>query len=360
LADAEFSASLEWLSGLDNLQSLTLQGAGLTDSVLDTLGSPAALESLDVRYNELEVIPQSIAELAGLSSLLVYGNSELTDNPRAGLQNLAGTLIDVDLPSDHPERATTIAELADALYNLPVRIYEYLVNTIEFQAYAGAMKGPLAVLQTGKGNAWDTASLLAALFIEAGIVTETEDVRTQDYRYVTGRVHLPIDTAMEYFGVADPDAVEQIVENAQLNPEILLDGLSEPIGLVFDHTWLEARLGGEEWVSLDPSWKFREHRDEARNILDDVSWDTDIVTADFFSEVRSQLPSEYYEAQVRAYLAQNEPATSIADIVYAGPIIHQTIDSLPGELPYDLWDTDHVWDPEDRGRSSHSRLYPTQ
>lgn len=320
LSDAEFSASLGWLSGLANLEALVLQDVGLTDAVLETIAGLESLHTLDVRYNDLVVIPQSIVKLPSLSSLLVYGNVDITNSPRTGLQHLVGSLINVDLAADHPERATTIEELADALYNLPIEIYEYLVNTIEYVPYAGAMKGPLAVLQTGKGNAWDTASLLAALFVETGAVVETDDLRTQGYRYASGRAYLPIQTAMGYFGAAAAEALEPIIQKAGLNPDLVLEG-SELVGVVFDHVWLEANLDGEAWVSLDASWKFQHIRSEGRNILDDVAWDTAINTSDFFSEVRSELPSEFYEAQVRTYLAANEPWLSIADLVYSGPII---------------------------------------
>ena len=348
LAEEEFSASLEWLSGLTNLNTIVLQGTGLTDEVLEMLGSPAGLETLDVRYNNLEVVPQSIADIGQLKSLFVYGNSALTDSPRVGLANLAGTLIDADLAPDHPERATTIADLAAATYNLPIEMYEFVVNTIEFQPYAGAMKGPLATLQTKAGNDWDTASLLVDLFVDGGILEETLDPRTQNFQYVTGRVYLTIETAMEYFGAAQPDAVEQIVSNAGLDPEVIENTESQPVAIVFDHTWIEARLpmGGENWVVLDPSWKFQRHRDQARNMLDDVPWDLDIATSEYFAEVRDELPSEFYEAMVREYLAENEPATSIADIAYAGPIILQNIDSLTSALPYALWDGSETWDPE--------------
>ena len=42
------------------------------------------METLDVRYNSITVVPTQTAGLANLSSLLVYGNSGLTDNPEQG------------------------------------------------------------------------------------------------------------------------------------------------------------------------------------------------------------------------------------------------------------------------------------
>ena len=166
LVPSDFSSQQESLSTLSplgslaNLKTLTLQHCGLTDTVLGTLGSPTALQTLDVRYNDIHVVPSSVAGLSTLDSLLVYGNSYLADHPRDGLANLAGKLINIDLAPDHPETATTITDLAAALYKLPIEMYEYVVNTIEFQPYQGAMKGALAVMQTKAGNDWDTVSVV--------------------------------------------------------------------------------------------------------------------------------------------------------------------------------------------------------
>ena len=173
-ADMETLSDLSPLMDLDNLTTLVLQGCGLTDAALATLSSdsvqPDALESLDVRYNSLNSVPVEISDyLPSLTSLYVYGNSAIADAPTTALTNLAGKVVNIDLEPNNPEGAATIADLAEALYYLPIEMYEYVLNTIEYQPYAGAMKGALAVLQTGAGNDWDTAALLAGLFAEAGV-----------------------------------------------------------------------------------------------------------------------------------------------------------------------------------------------
>ena len=103
--------------------------------------------------------------------------------------------------------AQTIQQLARDLYYLPIEIYQYVVNTIDFQPYSGEMKGPLATLQTQAGNDWDTDSLLAALLGDAG-------VPAADINYVSGAATWPAANATgtgldNYLGVTSPAAAEE-------------------------------------------------------------------------------------------------------------------------------------------------------
>jgi transglutaminase-like putative cysteine protease len=50
-----------------------------------------------------------------------------------------------------------------ALEEDPVKIYNWVRNTIEFIPSYGSIQGADYTLQHGKGNAFDTASLLIAL-----------------------------------------------------------------------------------------------------------------------------------------------------------------------------------------------------
>ena len=99
-------------AGLTHITTLSLQDCGLNNTALTTSVNLPALQSLDLRYNDIGAIPSSIASLSNLTSLLVYGNSALANDPRTGLLNLKGKLINVDLAPDNPEKATTIADLA--------------------------------------------------------------------------------------------------------------------------------------------------------------------------------------------------------------------------------------------------------
>jgi RHS repeat-associated protein len=317
-------SSLAPLAGLGNLAALSLQHVGLTEATLATLPALPGLTRLDVRSNALSAVPAAIANLPRLASLMVHGNPLLTDNPRAGLAALRGRAIDVDVAPDRPETATSIADLAARLYFLPLEMLEYVTNTIAFCPYVGAMKGPLATLQTKSGNDWDTNSLLAALYDAAGIST----------RYVAGVVEITPDQLRDYVGTRDATAAAQILSSAGL-----LDGQWNRL----KHTWLEALVtvpatGRQAWTPIDASWKVRDFRPGLPGVVSSVPFSP--LETDYFTNPAWQKKStaEYYEAKVAGWLARNRPDLSLADVGYDGPIRQQAFTSLPTALPYTVLD----------------------
>jgi uncharacterized delta-60 repeat protein/RHS repeat-associated protein len=325
-SDPGHLTSIAQLKNLNKLQNLTLErcglsGSELTSTVLSTLTS---LTTLDLRYNNIAVLPSATDSPPSLSTLLVYGNP-LTDTPQAGLANLAGKPINVDLPADHPEKATTIADLAARLYKLPLKMYEYVLNTIEYQPYLGAMKGPLAVLQTGAGNDWDTDSLLAALFQAAGGITTS---------YVSGQIQVPIQQAEDYVGATDPNAAWQILANAGQTPTEIVDNNNQPIQMQFDHTWLQAQIGSATF-KLDPSWKFRDFQPGIPDMLSQKPFDQNAYEAAMLDQ-QKQSAAEFYEDEVRSYLATHYTDKTLADVAHDGPIHPQPIAALSTSLPYTM------------------------
>ncbi len=314
-------SSLVQLSGLPNLRELVLQQTGIDDSELATLGSPPAVETLDLRYNLLTDV-SVVAGLPGLSSLLVYGN------PVVNLSALAGKLIDLDLASSGIARASSVADVASAEFRLPERLFEFVHNEIEFQPYAGVMRGAEATLLARAGNAWDTAALMEALLEEAGLAV----------RIVTGQTEVPIDDAMAWLGARSADGAASMLGYAGLNPVTLLGFGGEPIAIRFDHAWVETDVtdaSGVHTVKLDASWKFKERQPGAENLLTLVPFDE----AEYLARPRTESTHEFYEEQVRTYLAANSPGLSLADVSYDGPIRPMIFNDLPSSLPYTILGT---------------------
>ncbi|HEY4761926.1 MAG TPA: hypothetical protein VIH42_15215, partial [Thermoguttaceae bacterium] len=347
------------LRSLPNLKNLTLQGCALTDGSFASFSGSyfAALESLDLRYNSISVIPAGIGTRTNLKMLYVYGNP-LTDNPRAGLVNLSGKLLNVDLPADHPEKALTMIdlynpsfdpkavggvyqELAAAFYNLPLKIYEWVLNTIEYQPYPGAMKGPLATLMTKAGNDWDTNTLLKELFAKAGIT---------DLQYATVEILEDKDTVLKWLGATNPKGAYDILDYAGVAP-----GLYKRVGetwvwldptiqseweqteyIKFYHSWLHRDVGGGlPAMYLDATWKLRDFQPGISNIATNVPF----VDNDYFSldpDINKETTYEFYEDQVRTYLATYDWTHTIADAAYDGPIHPQSIIALPQGYLYDF------------------------
>ena len=75
----------------------------------------------------------------------------------------------------------------------------------------GAMKGPLAVLETGAGNDWDTDSLLAAVLGQVG----SSNVSTT---YVSGQIQVPIQQAEQYVGQLTQPCRREDLNNADQRP----------------------------------------------------------------------------------------------------------------------------------------------
>ena len=293
----------------------------------------------DVRIYNRKLTDAEVEILAGESA-----------KPAAAVTSLAGKAIQIDLLPDNPDAAKTIHELAEALYYNPIEMYEYIVNTIEYTPYSGAMKGPLATLQTRAGNSWDTASLLAELYDEAGISTD----------YVFGKIEVPIDTAAAYLGLTSFAAVPDTLSQAGLTSTILgtddyvceVETKGKLTHYKFDHAWLSVNmtLPGQDndTFELDPSWKFKDYNLNSLNMLDigELSFDGDLADTEslvgkYLSQDEGDLDHEYYalayefyENAIREYLASSFPETSIADVMYDGPIHQQIFTELPTSLAY--------------------------
>jgi len=321
---------------LTNLKSLTLQDCGLNDIAIAGLPSLPALTTLDLRYNGINTVPSAVAADPKLSSLLLYGNPLNGNGSQTWYQALAGMLLTVDIAPAKPESVVatinptnptaTYTGLATAFYDLPLEIYQYVVDTIQYQPYAGEMKGPLAVLETGEGNDWDTAALLATIYQQVPHIS--------NITYYTGTIKVPMQQAENYVGATNPDAAYNILKDAGQNPQwIMQNGQWD---LEFTHAWLQVQVatpGGAVTVPLDPSWKFRDFRagiPGRPNMLSLVPFNS----GNYLSQVRDESAAEYYVGAVQTYLASNYPGLTIADVPYTGPIHPQVFLTSPTALPY--------------------------
>lgn len=307
------------LSGLSGLKSLALVKAGITNGELSALSSLNGLQSLDLRYDAISDI-SAVAGLPALSTLHLYAD------PVTDLSPLAGKLVTIDLPPSGADSASTIPALAQALQESPIEIFQYIVNNFTYQPYSGAKKGAQAALETRAGNDWDLDSLLAALLGQAGVTS----------RYVTGTINVPLATVENWLGVTDAGAAGSVLANAGRNPVAILDGNSQVVSYQFDHAWLEAQLRvpgvGQQWVALDPSWKFKDYQPGVADMLSLVPYSENA----FLGQTQTELPYEYYENQVASYLAANLPSVSLADVAHDGPIHSQVFSTLPAALPYTI------------------------
>jgi hypothetical protein len=145
---------------------------------------------------------------------------------------------------------------AEALHKNPVEIYNWVRNTLEFLPTYGSIQGADLTLQTRRGNAFDTASLLIALLRASNIPA----------RYVYGTIQVPADQVMNWVGgVTTPEAAQSLLGQGGI-PNVALVSGGKIVAFKLEHAWVEAWVDyepsrgavnrvGDTWVPLDGSFK---------------------------------------------------------------------------------------------------------
>ena len=138
---------------------------------------------------------------------------------------------------------------------------------------------------------------------------------------------------MSWLGARTPEGAASLLGFADLHPISIIDFTGEPVAIRFDHAWVEASFTdsvGTHTFPLDAAWKFKDRQPGASDLLTLVPFDE----AGYLSQTRTESTHEFYEDQVRTYLAANQPGVSLADVAFDGPIHPQQVESLPTDLPY--------------------------
>lgn len=150
-----------------------------------------------------------------------------------------------------------ITKLAESLNGDPLKILNYVRNTIEFKPYFGSVKGAHETLLEKQGNDFDQASLLIALLRVSDIPA----------RYVYGVVEFPIERARAWVGVKDSLVCGHMFASGGYMKENLGWNGDKITKLRKEHMWVEAWVtydqyegskqsdSDKHWVPLDPSFK---------------------------------------------------------------------------------------------------------
>lgn len=138
----------------------------------------------------------------------------------------------------------------------PVEIYNWVRNNIEFIPSYGSIQGADYTLRSGRGNAFDTASLLIALLRASNIPA----------RYAYGTVEIPAEKVMNWVGgVNVPEAAQQLLGQGGI-PNVALVSGGKVTHIKLEHVWVEVWVDyfpgraakhkiGDTWVPLDASFK---------------------------------------------------------------------------------------------------------
>src|SRR5690606_23760387 len=262
---------------------------------------------------------------------------------RPGAEDLAETI--------EVQFSEAIKRLAAELDHHPVKIYNWVLNNIEFIPSYGSIQGADYTLQSRKGNAFDTASLLIALLRAAKIPA----------RYVYGTVEIPAEQVMNWVGgVEVPGAAQQLLGQGGIpNVGIIKGGDVSEIRM--EHVWVEAwvdfepsraarHVTGDSWIPLDASFKQYEYTAgyslaeqvpfDAQGLVDEVSQTAIVSEQNGWVQGidREQVNNilNDYQARVESNIRSQDSSATVGDVVGKQKVIIKEQHDLSAGLPYNL------------------------
>lgn len=268
----------------------------------------------------------------------------------ASVGSLAGLLGPDDLAETVDVQFTPeILQLAEDLEFSPVNIFNFVKNYIEFVPSYGSIQGAHQTLLTGKGNAFDQASLLIALLRSSGIHA----------KYEYGTIEVPIDIVKSWVGgFSDAQSAVTLLATAGVPCTALTSG-GKIVSVRLEHVWVKAWIDyspsrgavhkeGDTWIPLDPSYKkyvYSNRTDfgavvpfDAAGYLNEVKstasenkaegWITGVDTS------LAQAKIDAYLVSVNSYMDANYPNALEDQIIGLGKISKKNLTILPTSLPY--------------------------
>jgi hypothetical protein len=242
-----------------------------------------------------------------------------------------------------------IKDQAAALHHNPVDIWNWVRNTIEFIPTYGSIQGSDLTLQTQRGNAFDTASLLIALLRASGIPA----------RYVYGTIQVPAEQAMNWVGgVTTPEAAQNLLGQGGIPTTALVSG-GKITAFKLEHVWVSAYVDyipsrgavnrqGDTWVPLDGSFKQYTYSQsmniktavplDTKGFIDQIKRGATVNDAEGWAQnvdpnlVQTLIAD--YQNRIYAHVVGQKPDATINDVVGGKTIVTHAYPILMGSLPY--------------------------
>jgi transglutaminase-like putative cysteine protease len=238
---------------------------------------------------------------------------------------------------------------AAELNNNPVQIYNWVRNNIAFIPSYGSIQGSDMTLMNKRGNAFDTASLLIALYRAAGTPA----------RYVYGTIEVPADKVMNWVGgVTKPQAAQSLLGQGGI-PNVALVSGGTVKAIRMEHVWVEAYVdytpsrgavnkAPQTWMPMDASFKqymFSPGLNVAANvpinaqtIVDQLKQGATINETEGYvqnlnqANLQSQLAA--YQNQIKAFAEGQKQNPTAEDLLGVQTIVKEEWPILLGSLPY--------------------------
>ena len=251
-----------------------------------------------------------------------------------------------------------IKDLAAQLKHNPAQIYKWVYDNIEFIPTYGSIQGSAYTLETKRGNATDTSSLLIALLRASGIPA----------RYVSGTIDVPAEVAKDWVGgVNNLSAAGNLIGQGGV-PSVIMTSGGKETHLRMEHMWVEAKLDfipskgavqtsgqnnpniEDSWVPMDASYK-RYERTKGIDLAKAVPFDAE----DFLNKAQQganidetngsvqnlnaaniETATKAYQDKVEAYLKQQHPTATVGDVLGTSKIKTYKSKMLSPVLPYQV------------------------
>ncbi len=318
---------------------------------------------------------QEWSQQLGLQAGLPAGQAALQSAPVTKVTTVGGVQFTVppsadQAPSDADLGETDEIVLTDAikakaaeLGKNPVAIQNWVRNHIEWVPTWGAIQTADTVLGSGRGNAFDIASLTVALLRASNIPA----------RYQLGTIELPVAQTMNWVGgVQVPAAAQQLLAQGGIaNKGIIMNGKIASIRM--EHVWASAYVnyaaskgaidGGADasppqhpninahangWLPLDASYKQYQYAPgmdlqkavplDAKALLDSAQLGATVNEAEGWvqnlNQAAVQNQMQQYQAQLQSYINSQNASATVGDVIGKKIIPERLPATLSGQLPY--------------------------
>lgn len=225
------------------------------------------------------------------------------------------------------------------LGNSPVRIYEWVRNNIDYQAYYGSLKGSQQTMLECAGNDFDQASLLIALLRASNIAA----------KYVYGTVEIPIERVMSWLGVTDPMMAISMLATQGIPIKIATTGGTIK-AVQIEHVWVSAWIDynpsrgavhkqGDTWIPLDPSFK-QYTSQKGMDMYSLMGFSAAQFLESYIRDPRDVTAYQDYGKRLVDFVDTNLPNATIEDVFgtsavsHSRSIVKKEYPFLLGTLPY--------------------------
>jgi transglutaminase-like putative cysteine protease len=311
--------------------------------------------SFDPRDLPLRVAPESVraaqADPKRLQEILSAGpkSSSVEAATKIASKALSTAPSADDLAeTDEIQFTPAIRDLAVTLGKDATKIHWWVRNNIEFLPTYGGMQSSDLTLKSGRGNAFDIASLQLALYRASGIPS----------RYVYGTVEVSTGQVMNWVGgVNRPEAAVALMSQGGIPISTIIEG-GRIARVQLEHVWVEAFVdyypsrgvvnrNPSTWIPSDAAFKQYTYSD-GMDIKANVPFDAAAVLASAkgatyaegngwvqnLSSASLQSQIEAYQTRVGSYVAAQNPNATPGDVLGTKQIVATTLAFLPATLPY--------------------------